>query len=838
MRAGSPRTGLLALVSFAALLVVLAVVSLDLLRRPGPPPVTTVPGTSLALTRHVVLVVVDGLRFDYANDPDRAPNIARHMREETHGEVWAGQITMSSAAVLAMGAGQRGDFTEVAFNLDQDPTPYDHLFGSVARARLRSALAGDVVWSALFGKATEQRTAPPDLALDADDSAEILASAHALAQARPRPNFLVAHVTTPDHQAHAHGAASDSYRTFLRAFDARLEAFLHALPEDSTVVVLSDHGALDSGAHGMGSETERRSPIFAYGPGIARGRALAPIEQVDLAPTFAALLGVSTPIHARGTAAFELLDLAPTHARDIACNEAARLGRLVNAAHAPAIAAVDRAEGLCASPASVPAEIVDATRKAARSWDQALDEARSRSGRFALAAIFLVMLGTAAVAVRLVPRVHQLHGIPRVLAAVVVLAIVSVALNVLMDHLPRPLRNIRGALTVVFTLPIYLSLLAPEKVTAWFARRKLVGFAMVPAFLAASYPLDTKVHGYLALAVIAVVWMLRPDADLKTPGPRLPAIRIGAVLAAVAVLASTALGGEEVRALPLRARLPIGLSLAAAWLALGARDRDRGSATRANVLSAIFVACAGVLAKPLVPSTVGLIALLASMVAALVFARRGQATLACGFAFGAYGLVSRDVEVYTVAAAALLVEALAHAASTHGRSSPEERPWALATLTLGLFLAGYLVRVGVQQGLGIGGADLDAGVFGDHAPSMIRIALCVVAKYVLVSGILVYVFAQRRERMLLASLLFASVLWAGRAAVLSLGLFVSRISTDPLLQMTPLGSYFNDLPCITLIGLGFLVGLGTLGAEKPETLVLPVADPAQPPELAPVVEKL
>lgn len=132
------RTGILALVSFATLLLVLAVASLDLLRRPGPPPVTQVPATSLAVTRHLVLVVVDGLRYDFAVSADKAPYIAKHMREDAHGEVWAGQITMTSSAVLAMGAGQRGEFTEVAFNLDQDPTPYDHLFSSLKRGGLKS----------------------------------------------------------------------------------------------------------------------------------------------------------------------------------------------------------------------------------------------------------------------------------------------------------------------------------------------------------------------------------------------------------------------------------------------------------------------------------------------------------------------------------------------------------------------------------------------------------------------------------------------------------------------------------------------------------------------------
>ena len=44
---------------------------------------------------------VDGLRYDLATDPETMPLFARAMQEHSSGEIWAGQITMTSGALLA-----------------------------------------------------------------------------------------------------------------------------------------------------------------------------------------------------------------------------------------------------------------------------------------------------------------------------------------------------------------------------------------------------------------------------------------------------------------------------------------------------------------------------------------------------------------------------------------------------------------------------------------------------------------------------------------------------------------------------------------------------------------
>ena len=53
------------------------------------------------LAQHVLLVVVDGLRWDVARNSNIMPRFAESMQRYTSAEIWANPISMTSRAVLA-----------------------------------------------------------------------------------------------------------------------------------------------------------------------------------------------------------------------------------------------------------------------------------------------------------------------------------------------------------------------------------------------------------------------------------------------------------------------------------------------------------------------------------------------------------------------------------------------------------------------------------------------------------------------------------------------------------------------------------------------------------------
>jgi hypothetical protein len=96
-----------------------------LILRPAPPPPLAPPTAMPALTRHLLLVVVDGLRYDVATDPARMPHFAEAMRQHRSAEILAGRICMTSAAVQNYGTGRRGRFAQIVRNINPDPPAYN-----------------------------------------------------------------------------------------------------------------------------------------------------------------------------------------------------------------------------------------------------------------------------------------------------------------------------------------------------------------------------------------------------------------------------------------------------------------------------------------------------------------------------------------------------------------------------------------------------------------------------------------------------------------------------------------------------------------------------------------
>lgn len=96
----------------------------------------------------------------------------------------------------------------------------------------------------------------------------------------------------------AYGEGSP-YVAAVRRADELLGRFVAELMRmgkyDDTLLVLMPDGAARSGWHGIQQEESWRLPFAMRGPGIARGRTVAYAENIDVAPTIAAVMGLEAP---------------------------------------------------------------------------------------------------------------------------------------------------------------------------------------------------------------------------------------------------------------------------------------------------------------------------------------------------------------------------------------------------------------------------------------------------------------------------------------------------------------------------------------------------------------
>lgn len=708
-----------------------------LVLRPPPPPHVALPAARPALTQHLLFVVVDGLRYDVATDTARMPHFAEAMQRQRSAEIWAGRISMTSAAVQNYGTGQRGRFAQIVRNINPDPPPYDSWLHNAAERGRKLALAGDPVWIEMYGDSFGERLLDPEgVAMDYDFNERTFASTRALLE--KKPNLLVAHFVTPDHQGHVYGIPSARYAQHIRGFDRELFRLLGELSSDWTVVVTSDHGAADSGTHGADVAIQRRSPLFAYGPGIAaKDPQPQPIlDQSDLANTLAALLGVPGAAHSQGHLLTSWLDVSPEARAEYACTDATRAVALARgAAPVQAESLVARLSSSCSAQLP-PEKRQQAADELVREIDALLTSLQDFSSSRAWAFLLATLLGAALVGWLLV-------GESLAAAAVCAgLGLVAIALVAWLEHLPGywP-KTLDAMLFVVFNLPSLLFLVRPERLVTLLSNRPLVAAAVVPGGFAVAYPTNLQPVAFSICLAASLVIALGPAPgrwgvwwDRASTPHRLGNLALvllwGAAFAPAGIYAS-----GSYSSFTQREQLTLGIAIllvaSVAWMLVrtlpGARQRW---------MLLLALATASLVLRRSAPPWLGRPLLLGLPLAGAWLLWRRQLAFGWWLIFCGFIWVSRDFELLPACAGLGIALLLGERFGGGPRDGWSRGRWLVAVGVL--FCVIFLVRLGISQGLDVLSLDFGAGAFGDrHVPAW-WVAFAVIWKYVLVTLLLVF----------------------------------------------------------------------------------------------------
>ena len=164
--------------------------------------------------------------------------------------------------------------------------------------------------------ATEYATDDPSSTVEGASAA---AAAAAPAGGRRLFELMVAQLSEADVIAHCSGAApridpSGGYVHALANTSGLLASLLSSLDSRTTLLILSDHGAVDHGGAGGAEPLAVDVPLVAYRAGSALGSrrpssGRAPLRTVDVAPTLSLLLGLPAPRHSEG----EFIDVSTGH---------------------------------------------------------------------------------------------------------------------------------------------------------------------------------------------------------------------------------------------------------------------------------------------------------------------------------------------------------------------------------------------------------------------------------------------------------------------------------------------------------------------------------------------
>lgn len=740
--------------------------------RPETPPETAyVAPPAERLADRVLFVVVDGLRYDVATDPKLMPRFSDAMRRHSSAEIWSGRVSMTTSAVLSYGTGQRGQLEQVVNNLTPTPPPFNSWLANARRSGLTLMLVGDPAWIKMYGAAfSVTRPDPKGVAIDHDFNAQTFRDTRELLA--KRPDLLVAHFVTPDHQGHAYGIHSKKYHAHIQRFDGLLSDLLGEAPSDWTVIVTSDHGAADSGTHGADVPVQRRSPIYAYGPGIAKDVHPAQgLDQVDLANTFAALLGVAAPRESRGLVLTSWLDVSDRRRAELACEDArrsyaygqARLGDAVVAKALPDLKRCERRTGQ--------RERVNAARRVVTLVDRELSAASglsSPSSMWLLGLACLASLGIALIAAG--------HHILKPLLPVIVTLCSATWLVYHVERLPGHGPNItRAVLFVACNLLALFTLVRPLRAARRAEQVRWLVPALLPGMLVASYPANTQPEAFVAVVVVGIVFcflgpigspLRRSDGWLRLRAnlSALPWPRLGFALVAVLLLipAGTREGNHFPVWLTQGNAWPLASALVMiAFYGFSARsDRMAREGTRAKWLwLGLGLVASCLILRRFVPHQIGRGCVVVFPLIAVALALLGRPRLATLAGLAGFAWVSRDREWIGLVSTLVLAEAAGDGWRARRDEARDSEPlgtkhevrrhapgfYDLVLATCFVFGLLFVQRMGIQGDLDFGGMDLAAGAFNDPNVPLWVVTSALSWKYILAEMLVILAFLGRLD---------------------------------------------------------------------------------------------
>lgn len=307
--------------------------------------------------KRLVLFVADGLRADalYELDEDgnsRAPFIRNViMHEGSWGISHTRVPTESRPGHVALIAGFYEDVSAVAKGWKENPVEFDSLFNESKYTwswgspdilpMFAKGASGDHVYTYSYDAqiedfgahdATKLDTWVFDKVKDFFDAARNNQSLFSKVNEEKIVFFL--HLLGIDTNGHAHRPSSREYKDNIKKVDDGVKEivsiFKHFYGDDgkTAFIFTSDHGMTDWGSHGAGHPSETLTPLVTWGAGIKFPEKVSAqqsddeflkewklenwkrrdVNQADIAPLMASLIGVPIPLNSVGTLPVDYLN--------------------------------------------------------------------------------------------------------------------------------------------------------------------------------------------------------------------------------------------------------------------------------------------------------------------------------------------------------------------------------------------------------------------------------------------------------------------------------------------------------------------------------------------------
>lgn len=264
------------------------------------------------LTRSVVIVLIDALRFDTSTKPEVMPFLSQLRDQGAYALMHSKPPSYSEPAYTVLFTGAWPDISDgPVLNLDYEDIPtftQDNIFSAIHRAGMLTAVSG-YYWSEKLIPSVAVSTSFYTPGEDQVADREVVDAALPWLR-EGKYQLVLIHLDQVDYAGHYEGGPVDSrWDAAATRVDSLLSKISSAMDlTKDTLLVVSDHGQIDRGGHGGNDPIVLVEPFVMAGKGVIPGK-YGDVDMVDVAPTIAALLGTNIPATNQGRPRVEMLNI-------------------------------------------------------------------------------------------------------------------------------------------------------------------------------------------------------------------------------------------------------------------------------------------------------------------------------------------------------------------------------------------------------------------------------------------------------------------------------------------------------------------------------------------------
>ncbi|XP_074096564.1 phosphatidylinositol glycan anchor biosynthesis class O [Cotesia typhae] len=261
--------------------------------------------------RRVVLLVVDALKYEFLDWQDNITNpyyqnkipAVHHLLNKypTNSRLYKSIVdppTTTMQRIKAITTGTLPTFIDVSSNFASEEVDEDNLIHQIGEKGV--VFMGDDTWTNLFpGKYLRQFPAHSFNIRDLDTVDREVRSRIFFELQKNDWSLLIAHNLGVDHCGHKHGPNHPEMTRKLNEINELINEIISAIDNHTIFFVIGDHGMTDTGDHGGDSDNEIEAGLFIYSKSPLQnpieGQSRKTINQIDIVPTLALILGIPIP---------------------------------------------------------------------------------------------------------------------------------------------------------------------------------------------------------------------------------------------------------------------------------------------------------------------------------------------------------------------------------------------------------------------------------------------------------------------------------------------------------------------------------------------------------------